>query len=87
MTGNDIIIDTNVVIELFKGNTIMSILLIADKETANQYGLIKTQLLQKGKPIPENDIWIAATAKQHQIKLITLDKHFLEVEGILLEKI
>jgi tRNA(fMet)-specific endonuclease VapC len=38
--------------------------------------------LLKGKPIPENDIWIAASAMQYQIPLFTHDRHFNEVEGI-----
>ncbi|EHQ25086.1 type II toxin-antitoxin system VapC family toxin [Mucilaginibacter paludis] len=54
--------------------------LIADKETANHYAQIKTALLQKGKPIPENDIWIAAVAQQYDLKLHTKDKHFKEID-------
>lgn len=41
--------------------------LIADDETANKYALIKTALLRKGKPIPENDIWIASVSKQFDL--------------------
>jgi len=43
---------------------------------------IKNQLSQKGKPIPENDIWIAAIAKEAGLPLLTKDKHFQEVDGI-----
>lgn len=52
---------------------------------ANHYGLIKQQLKSKGRPIPENDIWIAATAIQNSLILATRDKHFAEIDGLLLE--
>jgi tRNA(fMet)-specific endonuclease VapC len=58
--------------------------LIADSNTANIYALIKTKLLNKGKPIPENDIWIAATAKQHELNLVTRDKHFKEINDLVI---
>ncbi|WP_238989368.1 type II toxin-antitoxin system VapC family toxin [Mucilaginibacter terrigena] len=53
-----------------------------DAETAKQYAIIKSDLLLKGKPIPENDIWIAATAKQYQLAIFTKDKHFTLIDGI-----
>ncbi len=53
-----------------------------DGETSSHYGFIKNQLKKKGKPIPENDIWIAATAKQHQLTLVSRDKHFGEIDGL-----
>src|SRR6478672_10875159 len=40
------------------------IIAVLDKQTAMHYGKIKAELQQKGKPIPENDIWIAAIAQQ-----------------------
>ena len=52
-----------------------------DVETARQYGSIRAELKRKGRPIPENDIWIAATAKQHLLTLVTRDAHFREVRG------
>jgi tRNA(fMet)-specific endonuclease VapC len=59
--------------------------LVCDTETAQQYGQIKSQLRAKGRPIPENDIWIAAIAKQHQLTLVTRDGHFNNVDGLLIE--
>lgn len=50
--------------------------------TAELYGVVKTQLKQKGRPIPENDIWIAAIAIQHGLTLVTHDKHFENIEGL-----
>lgn len=56
--------------------------LLPDKHTAKEYGKIKTALRKKGKPIPENDVWIAALAKQYKITLVTRDGHFKEVETL-----
>jgi tRNA(fMet)-specific endonuclease VapC len=56
-----------------------------DIETTKYYGDIKAALRKKGKPIPENDIWIAAIAQQHKLTLVTRDKHFKEIEVISLK--
>ena len=125
MTGNSIIADTNIFIDLMKGNEAIakklesfdevylspvvlvelyfgayrsanpekhlrkiaiaiqeSKLLTIDAATAEIFVTIKLALFAKGNPIPENDIWIAATSLQHQLPLYTSDKHFAEVEGI-----
>lgn len=56
-----------------------------DIEVANHYGRIQALLRGKSKPIPQNDIWIAATAVRHGFALITLDRHFTAVEGLPVE--
>jgi tRNA(fMet)-specific endonuclease VapC len=61
-------------------------LLFVDKTTCEQYGVIKASLRRKGKPIPENDIWISALVLQYNLKLSTRDKHFREVDGLLIEE-
>ncbi len=53
-----------------------------DSETAKYYGEIKNHLKKKGRPIPENDIWIGAIAKQHNLSLVTGDIHFKEIDGL-----
>jgi len=55
-----------------------------DADTAEVYGRIKTALRAKGRPIPENDIWIAAAAMQHDLSLAMRDPHFEQVEGLTL---
>jgi len=57
-----------------------------DIHTAKYYGSIKNSLKKIGKPIPENDIWIAATAKQYNLTLISRDEHFKSIENLKLEK-
>lgn len=56
-----------------------------DMDTAHEYGEIKNRLREKGRPIPENDIWIAATALQHDLTLATRDNHFVHVDGLVVE--
>jgi tRNA(fMet)-specific endonuclease VapC len=60
-------------------NTILGV----DTETARMYGSIKGRLRKIGRPIPENDIWIAAIARQYQLTLVTRDEHFGQVEDLL----
>jgi predicted nucleic acid-binding protein len=55
-----------------------------DLETADYYALIVKRLRAKGRPIPTNDIWIAANAMKHGLALYSFDGHFEEIEGLLL---
>ena len=127
MTGNNLAADTNIFIDLMKGdrsvaeklescndvyispvvlaelyfgayrsanpekhlNKIASAiqkgkLLKIDAATAEIFVTIKLALFTKGSPIPENDIWIAASAVQYQLPFYTSDKHFAEVDGLIL---
>ena len=52
--------------------------------TADRFGRISTALRTKGKPIPTNDIWIAAHAMEHGADLLTFDEHFEIVECLAL---
>lgn len=63
-----------------------SAVLDCDTETAREYGRVKNELWAKGRPIPENDLWIAATAIQHQLTLVSRDEHFAEIDGLSVEK-
>ena len=49
---------------------------------AEQYAAIRKRLKDKGTPIPENDIWIAATCMAYEIPLGTNDKHFSNIDGL-----
>ena len=129
MTGNNYFLDTNIVIEVFSGNTLIAdkinsinkfsishvvlgelyvginrvsnkpkhlkkleefltlcFLVSVDNKTSQLYGEISAALFKKGKPIPSNDIWIAATVMQHGLTLVTRDKHFHEINDTLIEK-
>jgi tRNA(fMet)-specific endonuclease VapC len=58
-------------------------LLTMGPETAEQYADIHTRLRRRGRPIPTNDMWIAASAREHGLVLFTRDAHFQEVDGLL----
>jgi tRNA(fMet)-specific endonuclease VapC len=62
-----------------------STVLVGDTATAQAYGQIKNSLRAKGRPIPENDIWIAAIAMQYNLALATRDSHFGDVDGLVIE--
>ena len=61
--------------------------LYPDLGVAKSYGRIKASLKMKGRPIPENDIWIAATALAADLTLVTADSDFSFVDGISVEMI
>jgi tRNA(fMet)-specific endonuclease VapC len=58
-------------------------LIDVDEQTAERYAVIFTTLRAAGTPIPTNDLWIAASAMQHGLRLLTLDAHFQQVPQIL----
>ena len=50
--------------------------------TADRFGLISAALRKKGRPIPTNDIWIAAQALETGANLISSDPHFGHIDGL-----
>ncbi|MBV9788145.1 MAG: type II toxin-antitoxin system VapC family toxin [Chloroflexi bacterium] len=59
------------------------VLLTLDEVTADYYATVYSNLRSKGRPIPTNDMWIAASALQHGFAVCTKDGHFKHVDGIL----
>lgn len=59
-----------------------AVVLFPDRHTTEHYGQIKAELGQIGRPIPDNHIWIAALARQHDLPLATRDEHFAAVPGL-----
>jgi predicted nucleic acid-binding protein len=53
-----------------------------DDGTAEYFSLVFNQLKKQGTPIPTNDIWIAASAMQHGVALLSLDSHFSNIAGL-----
>jgi tRNA(fMet)-specific endonuclease VapC len=51
-------------------------------ETAFRYAEIRSQLRQIGKPIPANDVWIAALGRQHEQTILSRDAHFDHIDGL-----
>lgn len=50
--------------------------LLPSRETAEHYARVFVQLKRAGTPVPDNDLWIAALALEHDLTLITRDRHF-----------
>ena len=55
----------------------------ADETTAEFYSEIYRALRGSGRPIPANDMWIAASAMQHSAAVCSLDSHFGHIDGLL----
>lgn len=53
-----------------------------DEQTTQYYAHVRVDLKTVGKPIPSNDIWIAALCRQHSLPLLSRDRHFDAVRGI-----
>ncbi len=52
------------------------------RETAERYAEIRHELKAAGTPIPTNDLWIAALARHHRMRLVTRDGHFRAIQGL-----
>ena len=57
------------------------------QQTADAYAALFKHCKQHGRMIPQNDLWIAATALEYGLTILTADRHFTElpVECVLLE--
>jgi len=53
-----------------------------DNETTYHYAAIGLELRRSGKPIPTNDLWIAALCRQYSVPLISRDRHFDVVKDL-----
>ena len=53
-----------------------------DHETSVHYAQIRTELKKAGRPIPSNDLWIAALSRQHRLPLMTQDRHLDAVRDL-----
>ena len=125
----EIILDTNTIIDIFKGKINTELIEISDKnffvsiisvgelyfgaenssnpqkhieqinlflqtvtviyidvDTSKKYAKVRAQLKKIGRPIPENDIWIAAMTIQNNLLLVSNDKHFDNIVGLNLKE-
>jgi tRNA(fMet)-specific endonuclease VapC len=58
-------------------------ILLPARETAEHYARLFVQLKRAGTPIPDNDLWISALVLEHDLVLITRDRHFEQVPQLL----
>ena len=68
-------------LEQFLAEPVVEVLAI-DEDVARIYGEIVVDLRHKGRPLPTNDIWIAATAARAGASVLTFDEHFLEIDRV-----
>lgn len=66
---------------LARGRRFWNILPVAE-DTAVQYALLRQELRKAATPLPANDVWIAAIARQHDLPILTRDTHFDAVAGL-----
>ena len=58
------------------------LLLAVGNKTAERYAEIRQELKTAGRPIPSNDLWIAALSREHGYPVITRDVHFAAVRDL-----
>jgi predicted nucleic acid-binding protein len=58
-------------------------ILLPGRETADHYARLFVQLKRAGTPVPDNDLWIAALALEHDLTLITRDERFTRIPQLL----
>ena len=58
-------------------------ILFPSRETAEHYARLFVQLKHAGTPVPDNDLWIAALALEHDLPLMTRDQHFDRIPQLL----
>ena len=56
--------------------------LTVDEQTSGHYAQVRSELKKAGKPIPSNDLWIAALTRQHRLPLMSQDMHLDAVPGL-----
>ena len=68
-------------LDLFLSHPAVTTLTISDI-TSDRYSRIALQLKQQETPIPSNDIWIAAQTMETGAELVTMDRHFKKISGL-----
>ena len=68
-------------LEEFLNHAVVEVVPI-DEEVAHIYGDVVVELRRKGRPLPTNDIWIAATAARAGGTILTFDEHFQEITRV-----
>lgn len=71
-------------LEAFLSSPRVEVLELGDA-TAERYATIFAFLRQQGTPIPTNDIWIAASAMEHGLCVLTRDPHFKKVPQVIVD--
>jgi predicted nucleic acid-binding protein len=57
--------------------------LVVDEETSDRYATIRVALKKAGTPVASNDMWIAASAMQHGLPILTSDRDFQKISQVI----
>ena len=68
--------------EWLSGFLLTTSVLPISEETTRHYADVRLELKAAGRPIPSNDIWVAALARQHRLPVLSRDTHFDRVPGL-----
>ncbi|MDO9518351.1 MAG: type II toxin-antitoxin system VapC family toxin [Methanosarcinaceae archaeon] len=68
--------------QIIKKFAAYSLVMQIDEAVTTRYARVRFNLKNKGTPIPENDIWIAAACLELKVPLLSRDAHFKHVEGL-----
>lgn len=68
----------------YTAKTSVDVVPITDR-TSELYAKVFQALRQRGRPIPQNDMWIAASALEHGAALATFDTHFKDIPMLTVE--
>lgn len=68
-------------LETFVANPYVTVAAVT-RTTADRFARIAAALRARGRPIPTNDIWVAAHAMETGAELLSFDLHFEAVDGL-----
>jgi tRNA(fMet)-specific endonuclease VapC len=60
--------------------------LAIDVDTAERYAIILDYMRREGSPLSPNDLWIAASAAEHGLRILTLDGDFARIPHVIKDK-
>ena len=72
-------------LQQFLGSARCAVLVI-DADTAERYAVIHDYLRREGTPVSLNDLWIAASAAQHGLRILTLDADFDRISHVIVDR-